>query len=162
MEIQKISPFLWFKDNAADAAAFYVSVFKNSEEGTIVRYGQEGAGIEGEVMVVTFKLEGVQFTALNGNPQYQFSEATSFLIRCDTQEEIDYYWEKLSDGGSTMACGWLKDKFGVTWQICPPILINNFEDDDRERATRVMKAMMTMVKFDLAKLEEAYNGTWNP
>jgi predicted 3-demethylubiquinone-9 3-methyltransferase (glyoxalase superfamily) len=149
MNMQKITPFLWFDNQAEEAAKFYVSIFKNSEMGTIARYGDAGPGPKGTVMAVSFKLAGVEFAALNGGPQFKFTEAISFVVNCKSQEEIDYYWDKLSAGGSPGPCGWLKDKYALSWQIIPeglPELIKSPE---------AMKAMLQMSKLDLQRLQEA-------
>jgi predicted 3-demethylubiquinone-9 3-methyltransferase (glyoxalase superfamily) len=161
--MQKITPFLWFDDQAEEAAKFYVSVFKNSKIDKITQYPKEAAEkIEREpasVMTVEFTLDGVQFVALNAGPQFKFNESVSFVVNCEAQEEIDYYWEKLSsDGGSTGACSWLKDKFGLSWQVQPRLLIQMLADPDKAKAERVMNAMMEMEKIDLDKLKAAYAG----
>src|SRR5438477_8052314 len=158
--MQKISPFLWFDDQAEQAATFYVSVFKNSKIDKITRYPAGPAskiGREpGSVMTVEFTLDGVEFVALNGGPMYKFTEAVSFNVNCETQVEIDCFWEKLSaDGGSTGPCGWLKDKFGLSWQVSPRVLGEMLADPDKTKAGRVMKAMMDMTKIDIAALEKA-------
>ena len=157
----KISPFLWFNTEAESAARFYCSIFKNSKTQKITHYPEEAAkkiGREpGSVMTVEFTLEGVEFVGLNGGPQFKFSEAISFSINCETQKEIDYFWEILSaDGGSTGPCGWLKDKFGLSWQVSPIILAEMLADKDKAKAERVMKAMMEMDKLDIADLKKAY------
>ena len=161
--LQKISSCLWFDDQAEEAANFYMSVFKNSELGRVCRYTKEGYEIHkmpaGTVMTVEFFLEGERFIALNGGPVFKFSEAISFIINCDTQEEIDYYWEKLSEGGDekSQQCGWLKDKYGLSWQVVPTALANMFLDHESEGAERAMKAMLQMKKLDIEKLQLAYN-----
>ena len=147
--MQKITPFLWFKDSAEEAANFYVSVFKNSKITGIMRYGDAGPGTKGDVMAVNFEIDGENYTAFNGNPQYQFNHAVSFFVRCEDQAEIDYFWSALTDGGAEVACGWLTDKFGLTWQIAPE---NIGELISKPEA---MKAMMTMKKLDIATLEAA-------
>jgi predicted 3-demethylubiquinone-9 3-methyltransferase (glyoxalase superfamily) len=159
--MQKITPFLWFDNQAEEAAKFYVSIFKNSKIDKITRYPKEAAErIErepGSVMTVEFTLDGAPFVALNGGPQFKFNESVSFVVNCEAQEEIDYYWEKLSaDGGSTSACSWLKDKFGVSWQVQPRLLIQMLADPDKAKAERVMNAMMEMDKIDIKKLRAAY------
>ena len=160
--MQKISPCLWFDDNAEDAIKFYVSVFKNSKVGNVTRYGKEGYEIhkkkEGSVMTIDFEIEGQKFLALNGGPIFKFNEAISFQIYCDTQEEINYYWEKLAEGGDKNAqvCGWLKDKFGVSWQVVPVALIKMLQDKDSKKTERVMKAMLQMDKLDIDALTKAY------
>ena len=161
--IQKITPFLWFDAKAEEAANFYVSIFKNSKIGSIARYGDEGAEVSGRpkgtVMIVTFQLDGQEFIALNGGPQFTFSPAISFLVNCNAQEEIDAFWEKLSEGGQTEQCGWLKDKYGVSWQIVPTVLGEMMQDPDVEKSQRVMKALLQMVKIDIATLQREYNRT---
>jgi len=152
---QQITPFLWFDDNADKAVNFYLSIFKDSRLLDATRYGEAGPGPKGTIMTATFELNGQQFIALNGGPRYKFTEAVSFVVKCETQEEIDYYWDKLLDGGEPQRCGWLKDRFGLSWQIVPAQLSELFGGNDPQR---VMQAMMQMVKFDLAKLKEAYNG----
>lgn len=160
--MQKISPCLWFDDNAEDAVKFYVSIFKNSQAGNVTRYGKEGYEIhkkkEGSVMTIDFEIEGQKFLALNGGPIFKFNEAISFQIYCDTQEEIDYYWEKLTEGGDKNAqvCGWLKDKFGVSWQVVPIALVKILQDKDSKKTERVMKAMLQMHKLDIDALTKAY------
>ena len=135
---------------------FYVSIFKNSEAGSIVRYGDAGPGPKGTVMVVTFQLDGQEFIALNGGPQFTFSPAISFFVNCETQEEVDAFWEKLSEGGEKLQCGWLKDKYGLSWQIVPTVLGVMMQDKDAEKSQRVMKAMLQMNKIDIARLKQAY------
>lgn len=160
--MQKISPCLWFDNNAEDAVNFYASIFKNSKIGNVTRYGKEGYEIhkknEGSVMTINFELEGQKFLALNGGPIFKFNEAISFQVYCDTQEEIDYYWNKLTEGGDKNAqvCGWLKDKFGVSWQVVPVALIKMLEDKDSSKTERVMKAMLQMRKLDIDALTKAY------
>ena len=158
--MQKIVPNLWFDDRAEEAMNFYVSVFKNARAGAVTRYGAAAARVsgkpEGSVLTATFEIEGQEFTALNGGPQFTFSEAVSFLVRCDTQEEIDDLWSKLTDGGEESMCGWLKDRFGVSWQIVPAALEGMIEGDDPARSERVMVAMLEMRKLDMARLEQAY------
>ena len=161
IRMQKISAFLWFDSQAEDAAKFYVGIFKNSKLGRITHYDDEVAEKigrpAGSVMTVEFQLEGVEFVALNGGPQFQFTEAISFSVNCETQDEIDYFWEKLSaDGGSTGPCGWLKDKFSLSWQVSPVVLGDILADKDPAAAGRVMKAMMEMEKIDIAALKKAY------
>jgi predicted 3-demethylubiquinone-9 3-methyltransferase (glyoxalase superfamily) len=157
--MQKITPFLWFDDKAEEAMNFYVSVFKNSKVGSITRYEKEGAKAsgrpEGTVMTVNFQLEGQEFVALNGGPHFKFTEAISFVINCETQEEVDEFWEKLSAGGAESQCGWLKDKYGLSWQVVPTILAELFQDKDPEKSQRVMKAMLQMKKMDIGKLKQA-------
>jgi predicted 3-demethylubiquinone-9 3-methyltransferase (glyoxalase superfamily) len=160
--MQKISPCLWFDDNAEEAVKFYVSIFKNSKVGNVTRYGKEGYEIhkkkEGSVMTIDFEIEGQKFLALNGGPIFKFNEAISFQIYCDMQKEIDYYWEKLTKGGDKNAqvCGWLKDKFGVSWQVVPIALIKMLQDKDSKKTERVMKAMLQMQKLDIDALTKAY------
>ena len=153
--MQKITPFLWFDGQAEDAARFYVSVFKNSRIVAMTRYGDAGPGAKGSVMTAAFEINGVEFVALNGGPQFTFSPATSFVVNCDTQAEVDDYWEKLSAGGKIIECGWLTDKFGVTWQIVPVVLFKLLQDKDPARTQRVMKAMMKMKKLVIKDLEQA-------
>jgi len=155
---QKITPFLWFDGKAEEAANFYVSVFKNSKVVQLTRYGDAGPGPKGTVMSAIFQLEGQEFYALNGGPQFKFSPAISLFVNCETQQEVDDLWEKLSAGGKTNRCGWLDDKFGLTWQIIPTTLGKLLQDKDAARANRVMKAMMQMDKIDIARLQQAYDG----
>ena len=155
---QKITPFLWFEDKAEEAAEFYVSVFKNSKIGSVSRYGEAGPGPKGTVMVVSFQLNGQEFTALNGGPQFKFTPAISFLVNCETQQEVDELWEKLSQGGRKDRCGWLQDRYGVSWQIVPTVLGKLMSDPDREKANRVMRAMLQMDKIDVKALEAAHKG----
>ncbi len=154
--MQKITPFLWFDNQAEEAALFYTSIFKASKIGTIARYGDEGPGPKGSAMTVSFQLLGLEFTALNGGPVFTFSPAISFVVHCESQVEVDHYWESLSAGGQEEQCGWLKDKFGVSWQIVPVILFELLQDKDAEKARRVTQAMLKMVKLDIAQLERAY------
>ncbi len=159
--MQKIVPFLWFEDNKAEEAVnFYTSIFKNSKILNIVRYGEAGPGKEGSVMSVTFQLEGQEFYALNDNPQFKFTEALSLFVNCDTQEEVDELWEKLKEEGMVLGPGWVKDKFGLAWQIVPTVLIEYLSDPDPEKSQRVMQAMMQMNKLDIEKLEQAYYGKY--
>jgi predicted 3-demethylubiquinone-9 3-methyltransferase (glyoxalase superfamily) len=153
--MQKITPFLWFNGQAEEAANLYTSLFKNSKIGNIARYGEAGPGPKGSVMSVTFQLDGQEFIALNGGPQFTFSPAVSFLVSCETQEEVDRLWEKLSEGGRTNRCGWLQDKFGLSWQIVPSVLGKMLHDQDPEKSKRVMSAMLQMEKIDIAGLERA-------
>jgi len=152
---QKITPFLWFDRQAEEAANFYVSVFPNSKIVKVVRYGAGGPGPAGSVMTVQFQLDGQSITALNGGPIYKFTEAISFVVQCQTQDEVDTYWEKLSSGGTEIQCGWLKDKFGLTWQIVPTILPELLSSPDPEQAKRVIQAMMPMKKLDIRALQQA-------
>ena len=160
--IQRITPFLWFDTQAEDAAHFYVSTFKNSRIGSVARYDEETAKAagrpQGSVMTVAFELDGQEFTALNGGPVFKFTEAISFVVNCDTQEEVDHFWEKLSAGGREIQCGWLTDKFGVSWQVVPTVLIEMLQDKDPEKAKRVMAAMLKMTKIEIAPLKRAYEG----
>jgi len=154
--MQKITPFLWFDNQAEEAALFYTSIFKNSQIGAIARYGDEGPGPKGSAMTVSFQLLGQEFTALNGGPVFTFSPAISFVVHCESQAEVDHFWESLSAGGQEEQCGWLKDKFGVTWQIVPVVLYELLQDKDAEKAQRVTRAMLKMVKLDIAQLKRAY------
>jgi predicted 3-demethylubiquinone-9 3-methyltransferase (glyoxalase superfamily) len=161
--MQKITPFLWFDNQAEEAVKFYTAIFKNSKVGKIIRYGEsaeKAAGRPaGSVMTVEFELEGQKFTALNGGPVFKFNESISFVANCKTQEEVDYFWEKLTaDGGQEIECGWLTDKFGVSWQIVPTVLIEMLHDKDEAKAERVMKAMLQMHKLDIKTLKDAYAG----
>lgn len=153
----KITPFLWFDKNAEEAAQFYVSVFKNSRILDVSRYGDAGPGPKGQAMVVRFQIEGQEFLALNGGPQFKFTEAISFTIHCETQNEVDYYWDRLSAGGKEVQCGWLQDRFGLSWQVTPTVLPRLLQDPDPAKSQRVMKAMLGMGKIDIAGLERAYN-----
>jgi predicted 3-demethylubiquinone-9 3-methyltransferase (glyoxalase superfamily) len=154
--MQKITPFLWFDGKAEEAMRFYVSIFKNSKIGAITRYGDAGPGPKGTVMVATFQLEGQEFIALNGGPQFTFSPAISFVVNCETQEEVDAFWEKLAEGGEKLQCGWLRDKYGLSWQIVPTVLGEMMQDKDVEKSQRVMKAMLQMTKLDIKRLKQAY------
>jgi predicted 3-demethylubiquinone-9 3-methyltransferase (glyoxalase superfamily) len=156
MMTRKITPFLWFDGNAEEAMNFYVSVFENSEALSVNRYGEAGPGPAGSVMIATFRLSGQDFIALNGGPTYKFTEAISFMIDCNSQEEVDHFWNKLSEGGETGQCGWLKDKFGLSWQVVPSVLGELMSGDDPDRSGRVMQAMLQMSKRDIAKLQQAY------
>ena len=155
--MQKITPFLWFDGKAEEAMNFYVSVFKNSRVVSVTRYGEAGPGPKGTVMSATFELEGQQFYALNGGPQFTFTPAISLFVNCETQQEVDELWEKLSEGGETQRCGWLHDKFGLSWQVIPSILGRMLGDKNAERAQRVMKAMLQMDKIDISRLQQAYD-----
>jgi predicted 3-demethylubiquinone-9 3-methyltransferase (glyoxalase superfamily) len=155
--VQKIIPFLWFDDQAEEAATFYVSLFKNSKVNSVARYGDAGPGPKGSAMTVTFELAGQKFIALNGGPVFKFTEAVSFLINCETQQEVDDLWEKLSAGGSESQCGWVKDKYGLSWQVVPIALGEMLQDEDPKKSQRVMQAMLQMRKIDIAKLKQAYN-----
>ena len=154
-----ITPFLWFNDQAEEAMNFYVSIFKNSRAGSVTRYGDAGPGPKGSVMTANFQLEGQEFTALNGGPQFPFTEAVSFVVHCETQQEIDHYWDKLTTGGRPSQCGWLKDKFGLSWQVVPAVLPRLLKDADPKKSQRVMKALMQMTKLDIARLQEAADRT---
>jgi predicted 3-demethylubiquinone-9 3-methyltransferase (glyoxalase superfamily) len=159
--MQKITPFLWFDDNAEEAAKFYTSVFKDSKIGKVARYGEEAAQktgrSKGSVMTVEFQLEGQQFVALNGGPTFRFTEALSFVVNCETQKEVDYFWEKLSAGGEKGRCGWLTDKFGLSWQVVPTVLVRMMHED-AEKSQRVMQAVLQMDKIEIADLKRAYEG----
>jgi len=156
---QKITPFLWFDNNAEEAVDFYVSIFKNSRIGKIARYGDAGPGPKGTVMTCSFELDGQQFTALNAGPMFRFNEAISFVVNCENQAEVDDLWNKLTaDGGAPSQCGWLKDKFGLSWQITPTVLMELIADKDPEKSKRVMEAMLQMTKIDIEKLKEAHKG----
>lgn len=157
--MQKIVPCLWFDNEAEEAMNFYTSVFKNSKKGKIEYYGEAGPRPAGTVLTASFELNGMEFLALNGGPHFKFTEAVSFQIPCDSQEEVDYYWDKLIEGGGQPSqCGWLKDKFGLSWQVFPTILPKLLGDPDRAKANRVMQAMMQMGKIDTAKIEQAAKG----
>ncbi len=153
--MQKITPFLWFNDNAEEAMNFYVSIFKNSKVGKVTRYTDAGPGPKGTAMSVTFELEGQTFMALNGGPQFRFTEAISLFVNCESQQEVDELWEKLSAGGEKSRCGWLKDKFGLSWQIIPSALGEALSDKDPAKAKRAMQAMLQMDKIDIARLKQA-------
>jgi predicted 3-demethylubiquinone-9 3-methyltransferase (glyoxalase superfamily) len=157
LPIQKITPFLWFDHQAEEAANFYASIFPNSKVVKVARYGDAGPGPAGSAMTVEFQLEGQTFVALNGGPHFKFTEAISFVVNCETQQEVDSYWEKLSSGGNEVQCGWLKDRFGLSWQIVPTALPRLLSDPDPIKSGRVMKAIMTMKKLDIRTLEQAYN-----
>ena len=166
MNVQKITPFMWFEDNAEEAAKFYTSIFKRSKIIDIAHYGESAAEVSGRpkgtVMIVTFELEGQTFIALNGGPVFKFSPAISFLVNCETQEEVDDLWEKLSRGGEEEQCGWLKDKFGVSWQIVPKDLGEMLQDKDAKKSERVMEALLQMKKIDMKGLRKAYTGDGRP
>jgi predicted 3-demethylubiquinone-9 3-methyltransferase (glyoxalase superfamily) len=155
---QKITTFLWFDRNAEEAMNHYVSIFKNSKILGVTRYGEAGPGAPGTVMVANFQLEGQEFAALNGGPQFKFTEAISLIVNCDSQEEVDDLWQKLSAGGAPGQCGWLKDKFGLSWQITPRVLLELIKDQDPVKSQRVMRAMMQMTKIDIAQLQRAHRG----
>lgn len=154
--MQKIAPFLWFDGKAEEAMNFYTSIFKNSKVGNVMRYGDAGPGPKGTVMSATFEIEGQEFMALNGGPMFTFSPAISFFVKCETQGEVDALWAKLSAGGKTQQCGWLQDKFGVSWQIVPTVLGAMLQDKDPQKSKRVMEAMLKMVKLDIKLLKQAY------
>ena len=159
---QRITPFLWF-DGAAEAAAnFYVSIFDNSRIVAVSRSGDSGPGPKGAVMVVGFELDGQEFSALNGGPMFKFTEAISMVVNCETQAEVDFYWAKLSAGGQEVQCGWLRDKFGLSWQIVPTELVVMMQDKDTAKTSRVMAAVMGMIKLDIAGLRQAFDGTSKP
>jgi two-component system sensor histidine kinase QseC len=156
MQLQKkITPFLWFDGKAEEAAKFYVSIFQNAKITDTLYYGDAGPGPKGAVLTVTFEIDGQEFVGLNGGPHYSFTPAVSFLIQCDSQDEIDYYWDKLLAGGKPMQCGWLSDKYGLSWQVAPRMLLAFHHDKDKAKAQRVMQAMMKMVKLDIATLQRA-------
>jgi predicted 3-demethylubiquinone-9 3-methyltransferase (glyoxalase superfamily) len=156
--MQKITPFLWFDGNAEEAMNFYTSIFKNSKVGQITRCGDAGPGPKGSVLTAKFQLEGQEFMALNGGPEFKFTPAISFFVNCETQQEVDELWEKLLAGGKAMRCGWLTDKFGISWQIIPKALMEFLGDRDPQKSQRVMKAMMKMIKIDVEGLKRAYEG----
>ena len=154
----KVTPFLWFDDQAEEAARFYVSLFKNSSIGRIARYGDAGPGPKGSIVTIEFELDGQAFVGLNGGPHFRFTEAVSFSIDCADQAEVDFYWDRLSEGGQTSQCGWLKDRFGLSWQVVPAILADMIGDPDPEKARRATEAMLQMTKLDIAKLQQAHAG----
>jgi len=154
----KITPFLWFDNQAEEAANFYVSIFQHSKIVNVSRYGEAGPGPKGSAMTVVFQLDGQEFIALNGGPHFRFTEAISFAVDCKTQQEVDEYWEKLSAGGKPGQCGWLKDKYGLSWQIVPSILGQLLGDKDPQKSKRAMEAMLKMTKLDIAALQRAYEG----
>jgi predicted 3-demethylubiquinone-9 3-methyltransferase (glyoxalase superfamily) len=156
--MQKITPFLWFDGNAEEAMNFYTSIFENSKVGQITRCGDAGPGPKGSVLTAKFQLEGQEFMALNGGPEFKFTPAISFFVNCETQQEVDELWEKLLAGGKAMRCGWLTDKFGISWQIIPKALMEFLGDRDPQKSQRVMKAMMKMIKIDVEGLKRAYEG----
>ena len=155
--MQKIRPFLWFDSNAEEAVNFYTSIFKNSKIVNTMLCGDAGPGPKGTILTIAFELEGHEFIALNGGTQFQFTPAISFFVNCETQEEVDELWEKLSSQGELQGCGWVKDKFGISWQIIPSALIDMLQDDDPQKSARVMKAMLQMEKIDIQALQRAYN-----
>lgn len=158
--MQKITPCMWFDDNAEEAVRFYTSIFKNSSIGTITHYGEAGAEVSGRpkgtVLTIAFQLDGQEYTALNGGPIFKFSPAISFIVNCESQQEVDMLWDKLTAGGETEQCGWLKDKYGVSWQIVPTVLDKMLSDPDPVKTESVMKAMLKMIKLDIAGLQRAY------
>lgn len=154
--MQKITPFLWYDGQAEEAANFYTSIFRNSKIGSISRYGEAGPGPQGTVLSVTFELDGQEFIALNGGPQFKFTPAISLFVNCGTQAEVDELWEKLSEGGQKSRCGWLQDKYGLSWQIIPTALGELLGDPDPKKSSRVMKAMLQMEKIDIDRLQQAY------
>ncbi|HZR57364.1 MAG TPA: VOC family protein [Terriglobales bacterium] len=156
--MQKITTFLWFDNNAEEAANFYVSIFKNSKILNIARYGEGGPRPKGSVMIVTFQIEGQEFIALNGGPQYTFTPAISLFVNCETQAEVDELWRKLTAGGKEVQCGWLQDKYGLSWQIVPKALLELMQDKDPVKSQRVFNAMMQMVKIDIEGLKRAHRG----
>jgi predicted 3-demethylubiquinone-9 3-methyltransferase (glyoxalase superfamily) len=155
--VQRITPFLWFDHQAEEAANFYVSIFENSRILSASRYGEGGLGPKGSVMTVSFELDGQEFTALNGGPHFKFTEAVSFVVHCETQEEVDKCWKKLTAGGQESQCGWLKDKFGLSWQVVPDALPKLLQDKDPARSRRVMTALLKMKKLDIGELQRAYD-----
>ncbi len=156
--MQKITPFLWFDNQAEEAMNYYVSIFKDSKVLSITRYGDAGPGPKGSVLIAKFQLEGQEFIALNGGPQFKFTEAISLVVNCETQQEVDELWEKLTAGGEESQCAWLKDKYGLSWQIVPRILFELLQDQDAAKANRVMQAMLQMKKIDIATLKQAAEG----
>jgi len=154
--MKKITPFLWFDNQAEEAMNFYVAIFKNSKALGVIRYGEAGPGPKGTVMTAHFRLDGQELFALNGGPYFKFTEAVSFSVDCKSQAEVDYFWERLSAGGQKSQCGWLKDKFGLSWQVVPTVLIELLQDKDPEKSKRVMAAMLKMHKLDIAALKRAY------
>jgi len=159
--MQKITPFLWFDNQAEEAAKFYTSIFKNSKIANVTRYDEEGPKVssrpKGSVMTVPFQIERQEFVALNGGPMFKFTEAISFIVNCETQKEVDYYWEKLSAGGEEVQCGWLKDRFRLSWQVVPTVLTEMLQDKDPQKAQRVMAAMLKMKKIEIADLKKAFD-----
>ena len=154
--LQKITPFLWFDHQAEEAARYYVSIFKDSKINAVTHYGDAGPGPKGSVMTVDFELAGQRFVGLNGGPVFKFTEAISFVVNCEAQEEVDHYWEKLTEGGQEVQCGWLKDRYGLSWQIVPLAMVEMLKDKDPARSQKVMQAMMQMKKIDVAVLKAAY------
>jgi predicted 3-demethylubiquinone-9 3-methyltransferase (glyoxalase superfamily) len=158
VSVNPITPSLWFDNNAEEAANFYVSVFDDAEVLNVTRYTEAGPGPEGTAVTVSFRLNGQEFVGINGGPEFSFTEAVSFMINCETQDEVDHYWEKLTDGGEPVQCGWLKDRFGLSWQVVPKVLGELLADEDPGKAKRVTEAMLKMVKLDIAGLQAAYEG----
>jgi predicted 3-demethylubiquinone-9 3-methyltransferase (glyoxalase superfamily) len=156
--MQRITPCLWFDNNAEEAMNFYLSIFKNSKFLRVARYGDVGPGPKGSVMTVEFQLDGQEFVGLNGGPRFKFTEAVSFDVNCETQEEVDYYWEKLSEGGEKSRCGWLKDKFGLSWQVVPTVVAELLADKDPEKSNHVMQALLQMDKLEIEPLRRAHAG----
>ena len=154
--MKKITPFLWFDGKAEEAMNFYISIFKNSKVVSVTRYGETGPGPKGTVMTAKFELNGQEFIALNGGPQFTFTEAISFVVNCETQQEVDELWEKLSEGGEKSRCGWLKDRYGLSWQVVPTALVEMLQDKDAKKSNRVMQAMLQMDKIDIRSLRQAY------
>ena len=157
--MQKITPFLWFDGKAEEAMNFYISIFKNSKIVSVARYGEAGPGPKGTVMTAKFELNGQEFVALNGGPQFTFTEAISFVVNCETQHEVDELWEKLSGGGQKSRCGWLKDKYGLSWQVVPTALVEMLQDKDAKKSNRVMQAMLQMNKIEIETLRRAYHAS---
>ena len=157
--MQKITPFLWFDGKAEEAMNFYISIFKNSKIVSVARYGEAGPGPKGTVMTAKFELNGQEFVALNGGPQFTFTEAISFVVNCETQQEVDELWEKLSAGGQKSRCGWLKDKYGLSWQVVPTALVEMLQDKDAKKSNRVMQAMLQMNKIEIETLRRAYHAS---
>jgi predicted 3-demethylubiquinone-9 3-methyltransferase (glyoxalase superfamily) len=155
--MQNITPMLWFNNNAEEAVDFYASIFPQTKIGKVLRYSEAGPGPTGSVMTIAFELNGQEFVALNGGPVYKFTPAVSFVVHCETQDEIDMYWEKLSAGGTPNVCGWLQDKFGLSWQIVPNTLLRMIEDSDKQKANRAIQAMLKMTKLDISALQAAYD-----
>lgn len=160
--MQRITPFLWFEYQAEEAVSFYTSVFKNSKVKNVSRYGETGPGPKGTVMTINFELDGQEFMALNGGPEFKFTEAISFVVNCKNQDEVDHYWERLSEGGQKIECGWLKDRYGLAWQVTPTILGELLTDKDAAKRERVMKAMLQMKKIDIEELKNAAEGVPQP
>jgi predicted 3-demethylubiquinone-9 3-methyltransferase (glyoxalase superfamily) len=157
--MQKITPFLWFDNKAEEAMNFYISIFKNAKVVSVTRYGDAGPGPKGTVMTAKFEIHGQEFVALNGGPQFTFTEAISFVVNCETQQEVDDFWEKLSEGGKKSRCGWLKDKYGLSWQVVPTVLVEMLQDKDARKSKGVMEAMLQMDKIDLGALRRAYDAS---